>query len=507
MIQFVITSCFAPAVASPVDRVISHKHACQHAHQPWNMYCISQLLCTWVAVGSAILCTSLACVTPFPVVIVATCAYYELLPKRGDGQHMCDPEMCWLCIQRSSQHLEYWICMFAVLFMNPFFYPFFFLFHKAKTVLGLDTDEDVSVDIADVVDDNGISTNKDDVKLKLPAQGWASLSDINSPDAFKLKFTMATAIDYFYAQRAGDGLATSDYRNLGNVSLALYSCGYAREGALIEHEGLLLFSCKFRATMKTGVRYDVHLAFQKVNGFYQQLIYSSACQCPGGAPLATCKHVGGVCHGLDDYCKTGKFVEGTSSTSSLCKWNAPPPQRRVSEMKFDRGATCDPQDDGRDVSGPKRIEYDPRPPSKRSPDPAAEAAKLKCLLEKASETAPGKPVLLEVLADKNHETSVTSSVTLHPILTTLSRVVSLLEVVPDSCLDSLLLSSRQVQALEYRTRQQSNCRMWHDHRYGHLTCSNFGLVLNRRNGAFESLADQLLSPPKSLSHVPAISGA
>ena len=92
-------------------------------------------------------------------------------------------------------------------------------------------------------------------------------------------------------------LPTSDYRNLGSESLQLYSRTYAREGALLEHYGHLLFRCYFRATMKVGVRYRVHLAFARDGDFFGKLVYS-ACECVGGAPPATCKHVGGVCHGF-----------------------------------------------------------------------------------------------------------------------------------------------------------------------------------------------------------------
>ena len=85
----------------------------------------------------------------------------------------------------------------------------------------------------------------------------------------------------------------------------------------------------------------------------------------GGASPATCKHVAATCYGLDDFTRMSTFLGSMCSTNTLCKWNAPPPQRRVSDMSFKRLTHSSLKALKRTAS--VRDEHDLRPPELRNP--------------------------------------------------------------------------------------------------------------------------------------------
>ena len=138
---------------------------------------------------------------------------------------------------------------------------------------------------------------------------------------------------------------------------------------------------------------------KKASPTFSHLKYIS-CECPGGMPPCTCKHAAGVCYGLEEYGRTGEFTGNTSTTSSLCKWNAPPPQRCVAEMNFSHlsaNRTVMPSS-----SAKPRCHFDARPENKRSVSPSVECEKFRALLESAS-VADGlssskRPAFLSALA-------------------------------------------------------------------------------------------------------------
>ena len=126
--------------------------------------------------------------------------------------------------------------------------------------------------------------------------------------------------------RAADGLPRDDFQNLSDESLALHYKKYGRDGEVClpspAHDSTdsprprLYFRFKFKATMKQNVRYAVEEVLEKSSGTLFDTLSYTSCQCPGGAPPATCKHVATACHGLDEYTRTGVFRGCTSSTSA-----------------------------------------------------------------------------------------------------------------------------------------------------------------------------------------------
>ena len=101
-----------------------------------------------------------------------------------------------------------------------------------------------------------------------------------------------------------------------------------------------------------------------------QLVYAD-CSCPAGAPLSTCKHVGVMCYGVEEFCRHGVFKGVTSCTSQLQRWNAPPAYRAVEDMSFAR------LEFGKFKAGSTRDDYDSRPAEMRKMDAKVESRRLR----------------------------------------------------------------------------------------------------------------------------------
>ena len=115
----------------------------------------------------------------------------------------------------------------------------------------------------------------------------------------------------------------------------------------------------------------------------------------GGASPATCKHVAATCYGLDDFTRMSTFLGSMCSTNTLCKWNAPPPQRRVSDMSFKRLTHSSLKALKRTAS--VRDEHDLRPPELRNPLCVKETERFRQLLVAHSAGPNKKPGWLQVL--------------------------------------------------------------------------------------------------------------
>ena len=208
-----------------------------------------------------------------------------------------------------------------------------------------------------------------------------------------------------------------------------------------------------------------------------------------------------ICYGLDDFTRTGTFLGSTCSTNTLCKWNAPPPERRVSDMSFQRVTHSSLKILKRTAS--VRDEHDPRPPAKRNPSRVEETEKFRKLLLTHSAGAVKKPGWLHVLPTPHPEPP--AKIQPRPVTVTIPLVRDIVSTVTvgkssedfralcDSVLTQLAVSPQQQHALEYRTRGQSDVQLWHDLRLGRLTSSAFGSIV-RRVASPEPLVRRLLDP-------------
>ena len=134
-----------------------------------------------------------------------------------------------------------------------------------------------------------------------PATGWCSLEDVTVSSSTRLRLLMPYVIHYFIARKAADGLQSADFHSLSDQSYSLYSKAYVREAEVAVDSDELFFRCKVRATMKSGVRYNVKVVLGRQSSLLFNTIMYTECSCPAGAaPNATCKHIAAVCYGLDE---------------------------------------------------------------------------------------------------------------------------------------------------------------------------------------------------------------
>ena len=84
-------------------------------------------------------------------------------------------------------------------------------------------------------------------------------------------------IHYFIARKTADGLQLSDFRSLSDQSYGLYSKAYVREAEVAVDRDELFFRCKVRATMKSGVRYNVKIVLGRQSGLLFNTILYTEC--------------------------------------------------------------------------------------------------------------------------------------------------------------------------------------------------------------------------------------
>ncbi|XP_065193471.1 uncharacterized protein LOC135824690 [Sycon ciliatum] len=348
-----------------------------------------------------------------------------------------------------------------------------------------------------------------------PSTGWTSLEDICASSSVGMLLLMPYVMQYLIARKAVDGLDSADFRSLSEQSDGLCKRAYARNGAIavIPCAEELLFKCNVRATMKTGVRYAVKMVLKKESSQSFNTIVYTECGCPAGAaPNSTCKHIAAVCYGLDEFSRFGSFTGCTSSTSELCKWNAPPSKRLVSQMDFT--APQPESERTRPTAGKKhRLLHDPRPSDMQDPDSTVESRKLFGIVGSNTRPAAARPALLDLLSPVTSTVSSIRSSAVQPTRTSttvytvreLADLVHASEAFKGSNKDQcsilklcdrfrtlLALSPQQIHALEYRTRGQASNALWMEHRFGRLTASIFSSVVKRK-GPFGPLVIQMLN--------------
>ena len=244
-------------------------------------------------------------------------------------------------------------------------------------------------------------------------------------------------------------------------------------------------------------RYHIKLLLGRSGGKFSSIEFAS-CECRAGhGPFASCKDIGAVCYGLEDFSRRGIFSGVTCSTSDLQKWSAPPAKRKASEMDFHAPTF------GKVFKGSSaRSSFDPRPPQMQNTSVELQREKL-----------------YSVLVGCNIRSSIVDSLAPSPKLSrsqlstavfTVQQLVSFLRsstmfkatsTLPpagvivawcDIFLEKMVMSKQQCHALEFRTRGQRRNPMWIENRFGRLTASVFGDVARCKN-AHSSLVLRLLN--------------
>ena len=237
--------------------------------------------------------------------------------------------------------------------------------------------------------------------------------------------------------------------------------------------------------MKSTVRFSAKAMFQRADMREPLHLVFAECCCPVGAAPSSCKHVGAMCYGVEEFCQTGVFKGITSCTSQLQHWNAPPSCRRLEEMSFVR------LEFGKVKHGSARADYDCRPANMRNLDGKSEAKKFQRIVEAQPKLAsscfrcllssPPEPQL-SLPTHSTVSTARTDARSVKAIacdLRTSARQDASTDVLTQQLVDALLLSPQQQHAVEYRTLGQSENALWIEHRWGRLTASRFGNIVRR----------------------------
>ncbi|XP_065182559.1 uncharacterized protein LOC135813389 [Sycon ciliatum] len=356
------------------------------------------------------------------------------------------------------------------------------------------------------LEDDTAGASSSDVRF--PDRGWKKLVDVTQEE-LKMKFSIFSLMDYFMCRKSSDGLDADDMRAVSSHSFGLYSKKYCRDGEVCLENGTVYFRGFCKAEMKTSMRYKIAMAMKREPSV--RIIYAS-CECRAGiGPSASCKHIGAMCYGLEEFCRRGIFTGMTCSTSDLQAWSAPPGKRRVSDMEFAK-----PVFNHTPKSTSSRASFDPRAATAPKDSAPEERQRLFDLLSSCSQPAN----ILDTL--RPCSTSPAQTTTCSTGSTDCRSVPELVQLMKESrtyrstfrpdgsvvvawCdmfMRHMQVSRQQRHALEYRTRGQAGNRQWKMQRYGRLTASNFGVIVKCKS-AHPSLVKRLLS--QSVINSPALS--
>ena len=135
-----------------------------------------------------------------------------------------------------------------------------------------------------------------------------------------LSFTNAHIISYFVSRTAVDGMPVCDFKAINKSSLNLFNCGHVQDINVLFEEKFCIIQANCLPEMQKDCTYKL-LLYLELNTFD---IVGAECGCPAGkGPSASCKHIGALCYGLEEFSHFGHLPDFLTCTDQLQQWNCP----------------------------------------------------------------------------------------------------------------------------------------------------------------------------------------
>ena len=131
-----------------------------------------------------------------------------------------------------------------------------------------------------------------------------------------MSFTNAEIINYFVTRTAVDGLPASDVKGMNASALNLFQCSHIQSISVCINitQRRQFIKCDCIPEMRKDRIYKVNMVIDSDT----HNIVGARCGCPAGkGPCATCKHVGGLCYALEEYCRLGRTPDYITCTEKL----------------------------------------------------------------------------------------------------------------------------------------------------------------------------------------------
>jgi hypothetical protein len=188
-----------------------------------------------------------------------------------------------------------------------------------------------------------------------PTDGWKQV--YKSPDAV-FRFNNGHIVSYFVTRSVIDGLPAGDFQSINSSAENLFRCGHIQGIEICPVTTALYISASCLPEMRKYRVYNLSLALNQLC----DITYAS-CGCPAGmGPSGSCKHIGALCYGFGDFCKSGSTLELLTCTDKLQSWNKPR-GRKVDPIPVER--LCSRRSE-LTKKGQGNVVYHPRPVQYRS---------------------------------------------------------------------------------------------------------------------------------------------
>ena len=158
----------------------------------------------------------------------------------------------------------------------------------------------------------------------VPAGVWQPIKDAFVGEAAHkmFSFTNAQIINYFVVRTAVDGMPASDMKVINNSAVYLFHCGHVQD-IRVNFEKYMCVQAKCLPEMRKDRIYKLILFLD----LESSEIIAAECGCPAGkGPCASCKHIGGLCYAIEEFCYFGQVPEFLTCTDKLQQWNRPRPK-------------------------------------------------------------------------------------------------------------------------------------------------------------------------------------
>ena len=117
-------------------------------------------------------------------------------------------------------------------------------------------------------------------------------------------------------------MPASDMKVINNSAVYLFRCGHV-QGIRVNFEKYMCVQAKCLPEMRKDHIYKLILFLD----LESSEIIAAECGFPAGkGPCASCKHIGGLCYAIEEFCRFGQVPEFLTCTDKLQQWNRPRPK-------------------------------------------------------------------------------------------------------------------------------------------------------------------------------------
>ena len=357
-------------------------------------------------------------------------------------------------------------------------------------------------------DNNTVAQSSGVVDVQLPAV-WQNIKVAYKSQAVP-QFGNGQIVEYFVTRTVKDGCPAADFKSMNKSAINLFRCGHVQNIEVSADESRLFMRAKCLPEMRKDRVYKLLLTMRKTT----LDILSAECGCPGGkGPTATCKHIGALCYGFQNFCEQGSIPDFLTCTQQLHEWNRPRPRVvnpiPVEGIRAHQTSISAPPKLPRNPRIPNN--FDPRPVKFRQSDPDAlenlrtdliaigqPCALLSILIPSTKKALHDHTYCLKVVGGEQQKAHEVEKVYLRePCPYNSDELKDMCKKVKKD----LFVSQEERVKIELNTRQQSGCSLWYEVRYKRITGSKAGQILKQVSCTPALLKNVLY--PKHLNPVPA----